>query len=108
MIVIGKKTLIFLSVGFVSFVFLMIGIFNITQSVFWEENTSVVIVDAGHGEPDGGAVGVNGTLEKDINLKIAQKLEEVLEGKGIRVIMTRTGDSSLFETRDASIREKKT
>ncbi len=107
MIVIDKKTLIFLCTGFFAVVFFVFGILNATQSVFEEKKTSVVIVDAGHGEPDGGAVGVGGTLEKDINLKIAKKLEEVLEGKGIRVIMTRAGDSALFENRDGTIREKK-
>ncbi len=66
-----------------------------------------VIVDAGHGEPDGGAVGVGGTLEKDINLKISLKLKEVLESKDIEVVMTRMGDRALYEDEESSIREKK-
>lgn len=70
-------------------------------------HTLRVIVDAGHGEPDGGAVGTNGTLEKDINLAIAKKLQEVLEGKGIQVIMTRMGDSGLQSDQKASLREMK-
>lgn len=66
-----------------------------------------IIVDAGHGSPDGGAVGINGTVEKDINLAIALKLQEVLEGKGVRVIMTRNDDTSLYDKNSSTIREKK-
>ena len=39
----------------------------------------VVVIDAGHGGADPGKVGVSGTLEKDINLKIAFQLKEFLE-----------------------------
>lgn len=66
-----------------------------------------VVVDAGHGDPDGGTVGSSGIIEKDINLAIAQKLQEVLEGKGIRVVMTRTGDSGLQDSSASTIREMK-
>lgn len=66
-----------------------------------------VIIDAGHGAPDGGAVGISGTEEKDINLAIAKKLEEILESKGVDVIMTRRDDSGLWEETDRTIREKK-
>ncbi len=66
-----------------------------------------IIVDAGHGAPDGGAVGVSGTIEKDINLAIAMKLSEVLEGKGFTVIMTRTGDNGIYDAESETIREMK-
>lgn len=62
---------------------------------FSDNEKFTVVCDAGHGEPDGGAVGANGTLEKDINLAITLKLQEVLENSGIKVILTRTGDSGL-------------
>lgn len=107
MIVIGKKTVILSGLVLVIAVLGTVGFFSASKNVFGSKSAPVVIVDAGHGEPDGGAVGANGTLEKDINLDIARKLQEVLEGKGIKVIMTRTGDSALFENRDGSIREKK-
>lgn len=74
---------------------------------FFEDNSLTVIVDAGHGLPDGGAVGKSGTIEQEINLAIAQKLEEVLSAKGIDVIMTRTGDSGVWDEEHLSIREKK-
>lgn len=66
-----------------------------------------VIVDAGHGAPDGGAVGADGTQEKDINLAIARKLEEVLTGKGIEVVMTRIDDNGLQEDGLSTIRQMK-
>ena len=72
-------------------------------------NSSVftVLIDAGHGEPDGGAVGANGTIEKDINLAIAKKTGEVLEGKGIRVLYTREDDSGLQDDGLDTIRKMK-
>ncbi len=75
--------------------------------VFAQDKRPTVIVDAGHGAPDGGAVGANGTLEKDINLSIALKTAEVLEGKGIHVILTRTGDNALYSDSDTTLRQKK-
>ncbi len=66
-----------------------------------------VVVDAGHGEPDGGAIGVNGTLEKDINLSIALKIQEILENRGIKVIMTRADDNSICDTNAETLHEKK-
>ncbi len=66
-----------------------------------------IVVDAGHGEPDGGAVGVSGVVEKDVNFAIAQKLAEVLEGRGAAVVMTRTGDSAIYDDGANTIREMK-
>lgn len=70
-------------------------------------DTLSVIVDAGHGLPDGGAVGISGSVEQEINLDIALKLQEILEAKGVRVIMTRTDENGLWEDEDDSIRKKK-
>lgn len=58
----------------------------------------------GHGGFDPGKVGTTGTLEKDINLMIAQKLQKVLEDSGYRVIMTRETDTALC---DSSASKKK-
>ena len=58
----------------------------------------IVVVDAGHGGKDPGKVGVNGTLEKDINLEIALLLKDELEGEGITVVLTRYDDSGLYDT----------
>ncbi len=57
----------------------------------------VVIIDAGHGGEDGGAVGVTGLVEKDLNLDLAKRLCTLLEVDGVRVIMTRTEDVLLYD-----------
>lgn len=55
----------------------------------------VIVIDPGHGGYDPGKIGINGELEKDINLEISLKLKELLEKQGFTVIMTRTTDESL-------------
>lgn len=61
-----------------------------------------IVVDAGHGGIDPGKVGINGALEKDINLAIALKLEQNLTEQGIHVVMTRTDDNGLYEESDSN------
>jgi N-acetylmuramoyl-L-alanine amidase len=56
-----------------------------------------VVIDAGHGGEDGGTVGVDGTLEKDINLTLARELFDALTSRGIRCVMTRTEDMLLYD-----------
>ncbi len=56
----------------------------------------VVVIDAGHGGVDPGAIGRSGTYEKDITLAAARELRRQLEATGrFRVVMTRSGDSFL-------------
>jgi len=60
----------------------------------WEiESAPLVIVDAGHGGVDGGAV-AGGLIEKNLSLTLARKLCEHLQKLGLRVKMTR--DSDIF------------
>ena len=51
-----------------------------------------VIVDAGHGGRDTGAIGRSGTQEKEVSLAIARRLGEILTGRGLEVILTRDQD----------------
>lgn len=67
---------------------------------FREDTDLRVIIDAGHGLPDGGAVGKNGTVEQSINLDVALKTAEVLEGKGIEVILTRDSQECLCKEQE--------
>ena len=60
-----------------------------------EDEKITVVIDPGHGGRDGGAVGEDGTLEKELNLAVALKLKAVLESADIRVIMTRETDIEL-------------
>lgn len=58
-----------------------------------KKDETVVVIDAGHGGMDSGAIGTRGTLEKDINLAFAKALAKTLSAeKNFRVIMTRTDD----------------
>ena len=66
-----------------------------------------VVIDAGHGLPDGGTVGVSGVVEQEINLKIAKKVEEILKGDGYITVMTRSGEDSIAKDDELSIREMK-
>lgn len=53
----------------------------------------IIAVDAGHGGEDSGAVGANGTHEKDVTLAIAKALRDQLNGRaGISAVLTREGD----------------
>ena len=67
----------------------------------------VIIIDAGHGGFDGGAVAGDGTLEKDINLEIATVLSEMLVFSGYDVIMTRTTDTGTEDDPSQSISKRK-
>ena len=61
------------------------------------DQTITVVIDPGHGGRDGGAVGADGTLEKELNLSVALKVKAVLESAGVRVVMTREPDIVLAE-----------
>lgn len=52
-----------------------------------------VIIDAGHGGHDTGAIGPTGLREKDVALAIAQKLEATLEARGVDALLTRDADA---------------
>lgn len=56
-------------------------------------DTFTVCVDAGHGGSDVGAVGLDGSYEKDDNLRLALKVADALKESGVTVIMTRSDDS---------------
>ncbi len=60
-------------------------------------NENCIVIDAGHGGDDPGKIGINGTLEKDVNLNIAHKLKILLESQGYEVIMTRETGDGLYQ-----------
>ena len=62
-----------------------------------KNQTLTLIIDAGHGGEDGGAVGVNGALEKDLNLEIAFLLRDMALAAGYDTVMTRTEDILLYD-----------
>ena len=70
------------------------------------EDKYVIVIDAGHGGFDGGAVASDGTVEKDINLQIARNLYDVVSQYPVEVYMTRTEDKSLDDG-NGSVRSRK-
>lgn len=66
-----------------------------------------VVLDAGHGGMDSGAVGANGTLEKNVNLSIVLALRDMLEMSGFNVVLTRDEDISIYDTGVTGIRNQK-
>lgn len=68
-----------------------------------ESVKNLVILDAGHGGEDSGAIGVNGIYEKDINLQITFEIGSILSERGFAVLYTRTDDALLY-TEDENIK----
>lgn len=55
-----------------------------------------IVIDPGHGGTDTGAVGVGGLREKDITLEVADKVRDILENSGVKVVMTREDDRDVY------------
>ena len=93
----GALLCVFLCIA-VSFSFMLgavtEGEFVLTSS---ESTSPLIVIDAGHGGEDVGAVGVNGVYEKDLNLQFALLLGEMLCEEGYNVFYTRTEDKLLYK-----------
>lgn len=83
--------------------------FNLEQR-FQAQNVSAkefsYIIDAGHGIPDGGTSGKDGTTEQELNLAIALKVSEMLKNKSISHVLTRKDENSIY-SEGTSIHAKK-
>ena len=66
------------------------------QTVANASAKATVIIDAGHGGEDVGAIGSDGIYEKDLNMQVTQKLGDYLSAAGYNVIYTRTEDRLLY------------
>ena len=114
MFVINKKRIIFLTLA----IFLPIGMFVLQTASNINTNKTVatmatpvssktIIIDGGHGGEDGGAVSNNGISEAKINLKIALKLQQLLEQSGSNVVLTRSDNNAIYDIDKKTLREKK-
>lgn len=110
-VVFNKKELTKIVVIIVAFVVLSIlflyGCNMYTTVNAQADSLPVIIIDAGHGGEDGGAVASDGTNEKDINLKIATYLNDMLTAGGFKTVMTRTKDIAIYNDGCSTIKEKK-
>jgi N-acetylmuramoyl-L-alanine amidase len=52
-----------------------------------------IVIDAGHGGNDPGAIGKNGLREKDVNLDVSKRLNALLRAEGVQTVLTRSTDS---------------
>lgn len=103
-----KKVLfIFFSVFLVVSVLILNEIKLASTSKLIEDNIPVIIIDAGHGGEDGGAVATDGTNEKVLNLDIALKLNDILTTMGYKTQMVRITDISIHNEIANTLREKK-
>lgn len=113
MIVLNKKRLTLM----VSCIFLSLFVFALTtgnkeqnnyiETVSLPVSGKVVVVDAGHGVPDEGAESSNGTTEAQTNLKIALKLQNLLEQSGCTVILTRSDENAIYDIDSKTLKQKK-
>lgn len=110
-----KDTLFYLTIFIIYFVIALIigNIFNNKSKkvvAIPEFNTPAIIIDAGHGGEDGGAIAIDGkTLEKDINLSIAKKLNNIIKSNNINTFMIRDTDESIYkkDSNKKTLRRKK-
>ena len=81
--------------------------YNTRPASSQKSNRPQIILDAGHGGFDGGAVANDGTVEKNINLEIALILADFLKFGGYDVILTRQADVSTDDVETDSISTRK-
>ncbi len=111
MVVFNKKRLVFINFIIVFSIFYY-SLFSNNSSYFEPVSSTpvsnhTIILDAGHGNPDGGAVGDDGSIESDINLDIVLKLQNLFESSNCNVILTRSDENGIYESSADTIREKK-
>ena len=93
----------------------IVGIITITgkkdkdyiETVSLPVSGKVIVVDAGHGVPDEGAEADDGTSEAETNLKIALKLQNLLETSGCKVILTRSDENAIYDIDSKTLKQKK-
>ncbi len=110
MIILKKLKYVVLPLVICFFIFLYTLTFNETADTIkqtQQSNLPIIIIDAGHGGFDGGAVASDGTVEKDINLSIALYLQEYLSLFNIKTVMIRDTDTSVEDDGLNTIRQKK-
>lgn len=92
-------------------IFLLIGhVINQSATVYSEKmppkQRTCLVIDAGHGGVDGGAISCEGYLESNINLEIALRLNDMIHILGYNTVMIRTSDMSVY-TEGNTISQKK-
>ncbi len=103
-----KKLIPFMVVAIISIFLIVISeIDNGSKPASSDISDVTVIIDAGHGGVDGGAVASDGTEEKHLNLDIALKMNDYLTSRGYKTVLTRDDDYSIHNDDADTIRKKK-
>ena len=110
MIIIQKKRVLFI-LGILVISIINFSIFSNTedtvQTVSLPISGKTIVLDAGHGFPDQGAESASGVTEANLNLKITQKVQSLLEQSGCNVILTRSDENGIYDVNSNTLREKK-
>ncbi len=106
-LVLKKRTAVLTGLMLMSAVIMLVSFRDADVPIFSKSNAKIIVLDPGHGEPDGGAVSKRGTVESSLNLSVAKKLKKQLEGRGYTVIMTREDENGIYTEKSRSIKEKK-
>lgn len=101
------KTIAFTSISLCIFLFFVSLITFLSIKAHRDNLNPLVIIDPGHGGEDGGAVGKNGTVEKNINLEIALNFRDILHFLGYDTVMTREKDKAIYDEDAIKLRQKK-
>ncbi len=111
MILIRKKSLVIVLTCVVISFALILGIqqpkTKIVPVVSLPVSNKTIVLDAGHGVPDEGAQSSNGTTEAQTNLKIALKVQKLLEQSGATVILTRSDENAIYDLDKSTLKQKK-
>ena len=78
-----------------------------TVGTFTDHADTVLIIDAGHGGADGGAVSLSGAKESEINLQVALKLDQIMGFYGVQTVLTRATETLDYTEKAHTIRAKK-
>lgn len=112
MFIFNKKRIVFI----VSLIVISIFCYSKNSDMVKQDSLSVsstpvsnhtIILDAGHGNPDGGAVGADGSIESELNLEVVLKLQKLLEASNCTVILTRSDENGIYESTADTIRKQK-
>ncbi len=80
---------------------------NIVETTATPASGKTIVLDAGHGVPDEGAESSNGTTEAETNLKIALKVQNLLEQSGCNVVLTRSDENAIYDLDANTLKQKK-
>lgn len=95
-----KKSIIFLITAVMIFVVITSLMYQIVVYSSSRSNGYTIVIDAGHGGRDGGSVGADGSIEKELNLAYSIELRDKLVENGYKVYMTRSTDDGLYSEFD--------